>query len=62
MERRCKVVATRFPTSAKTLRTTTARIIEYFSSMLGLIVISAMSFLGFGSGSSAPQEIHRSHD
>jgi len=41
-------------TSAKTLRTTTARFIEYFSSMLGLIVISAMSFLGFGSGSSAP--------
>ena len=38
-------------TSAKTLRTTTARFIEYFSSMLGLLVISAMPFLGFGSGS-----------
>src|ERR1700756_33366 len=37
--------------SAKTLRTTTARFIEYFSSMLGVLVISAMPFLGFGSGS-----------
>jgi hypothetical protein len=38
-------------TSAKTLRTTTARFIEYFSSMLGLLVISAMPFLELGSGS-----------
>jgi hypothetical protein len=49
-------------TSAKTLRTTTARFIEYFSSMLGLLVISAMPFLGFGSGSGVLWEVHRSHD